>query len=278
MGSASVTLRRVKGIRLTHEEVDDNFDSLKNGNNDNDTKLTSHTGPGDDKHVASAITYNNGGFTNVSDALDSILYNPASITAFTNSLGSLVEMGAGYSTIGLDWTVDMGDSLSIGDFNLYVTGPETANIQIANNLTNYDYIGSNPPILVSGNVNFQLSVTDDHGRTSSRSTSVTFTHKRFWGKGDFGVTVTDEEIETLDSELSQSRVMTKTFLALNNEYIYFAFPASWGDVTFWFGGLETPFTLTTQDYTNVNGWAESYRIYKSVNQLNGGITVEVRAA
>ncbi len=85
-------------------------------------------------------------------------------------------------------------------------------------------------------------------------------------------------IEALASnQLQSSRNATLSVNAGSGEYIYYAYPASFGAATFTVGGFEGGFDLisATISVTNANGVTQDYRIYRSTNPSLGSTTVVV---
>jgi hypothetical protein len=115
--------------------------------------------------------------------------------------------------------------------------------------------------------------------TKTTANSVVFTprHKRYWGLSA-NATLTDAEIRALNSELATTRVQTRNDFNPVNQYIYIAYPASFGLATIKFNGYiaTSSWPLTTRDFTNAQGYAESYHIYRTqYTQNSPDIDIEV---
>ncbi len=191
----------------------------------------------------------------VKDALDKLLYVPPVITGFSNSVGT-VEKGQTLDAVTLSWSTNKSLTLT---------------------LDGAPVVGS--PLALSGlaltaDKTWTLSGTDGKN-TVTRTTSVSFRQKRYWGTSP---------LETLDSagilallkEFSTSRVQARTFDG-QGQFLYFAYPASWGNASFKVNGLvNSAWIVSTVPFTNASGWTEDYLVYRSQYLQNGsGIQVEV---
>ena len=115
--------------------------------------------------------------------------------------------------------------------------------------------------------------------TKTTTNSVVFVprHKRYWGLST-SASITDAELRTLNSELATSRVQTRNDFTPVNQYIYLAYPASFGLATIKFNGYiaTNSWPLTTRNFVNASGYTESYYIYRTqFTQNSPDIDVEV---
>ncbi len=88
----------------------------------------------------------------------------------------------------------------------------------------------------------------------------------------------EAEVEALASSgLQSSRARTITVTAGVGEYIWYAYPASYGAATFTIAGFEGGFDLITStlSITNANGVTQNYRLYRSTNPSLGLTTIVV---
>jgi hypothetical protein len=119
-----------------------------------------------------------------------------------------------------------------------------------------------------------LTGNDGTGNCSA-SAGVAFQHKRRWGTAA-GSAPDQALIESLSSEFSTSRVQSRT-LNGGGEYLYFAWPASFGEPTLTVNGLVvTAWVKTVVSFTNAHGYTTDFWVYRSTNLQNGtGIAVVV---
>jgi len=213
-------------------------------------------GTGTDSVNAAQMPYSN--TQTVAQVLDSLLYTALQITSFTNSVNT-VESGGSTSNVVLNWAYNKAvsaQSLNQG-FGSLPIGQRTATDSST----------------FSTNRTYSLSATD--GTTPvNGNTSVTFMQKRYWGV-NASASLSDAQIIALNSEFSSSRNQSRVLTA-TGQYIYFAYPASFGLASFTVNGLpNTAWTLVTQAFVNASGFSESYNIYRSNNLLTGVYTVVV---
>lgn len=111
--------------------------------------------------------------------------------------------------------------------------------------------------------------------TQTPSASYSWLPRVFWGVGS-GVD-TEAEIEALaNSALASSRARSFTVAPGVGEYIYYAFPDSYGAATFTVGGFAGGFTdMGTVSITNAYAVTQTYRLYRSTNPNLGSTDVVV---
>ena len=199
--------------------------------------------------------------TNVKDALDSLFYTPPSINSFTISPNT-VEKGTVITDITFNWgtnknVVSQSINQGIGE--------------ILNTLRTYSLSGLN----ITGDISYSLTISDNKN-TANRSSSISFRNKRYWGVSNLASLNNGDILSLSNSELSTSKSQSKTFNT-SNQYIYFAFPSSFGNPTFKVNGLDNDAWIkTTILFTNSKGYKENYDVYRSEFLQNGiGITVDV---
>lgn len=128
--------------------------------------------------------------------------------------------------------------------------------------------------------NFTATVkaTDARGAVAQNSATLSFLDKRHWFTGAYDADgVTDAVLNGATGELATGRQKTFSVTAADGDYIYYAYPHSWGTPSFFVGGFEGGFSLLkTFDHVNASGATVSYDVYKSGNAGLGDTTVEVR--
>ena len=206
---------------------------------------------------ASLVPYHNSTYPTVEAALDKLLYVPLTGT-FTG--GSNNEIGSTISSVVLNWS-----------YNKNVTEQSLSNsIGVLDSaLRTYTY--SAP---ITSNTTFTLSATD--GTTPiTKSTSVTFMNKRYWG-AFANNTITDEEILGLSQELSTSRAQSRVFDCTGGKYFYFVIREDYcSRITFNVGGLSfSDIAVETRSITNASGHTDNYKIYRC-NNLQTGSAINV---
>lgn len=210
---------------------------------------------------ASNVEYNNNGFTSVQEALDSLLYVKPSITTFTG--GGTYELGSIINTVNLKWVLNkqvVSQSLNQGIGT------------IDKNLRNYSITDAN----ISTNKTYTLTVSDGTN-TASKSTTITFSQKRYWGVSESS-TLTDTDILKFNQEFSTGKIQTRTFNCSGGKYFYFVIPTQYcNNIAFKVGGLAfSAMEVITRNVVNASGHTASYNIYRPTNiQTGSNIMVEV---
>lgn len=127
---------------------------------------------------------------------------------------------------------------------------------------------------IQENTTFKLSVSD--GKTSAEdSLDIKFVNRVYWGVAAEPESYDSTFIQTLDSELLETKEKTFIVNALDNEYIYFAIPVSYGEAIAYVGGFEGGFE-TPQQITVTNEYnSTDYYLYRSTNPKLGNTTVVV---
>lgn len=209
--------------------------------------------------TADNVTYGRNSFTTVGAALDSLFYVYPSVTSFTNDVGT-VETGSSVSSVNLAWAFNktiVSQSINQG------VGALPAAQRAAT---------ASGPFVSS--TTFTLTASDDHANACNGNTTVSFMQKRYWGTNS-AASLSDVQVRALSSEFASSRAQTKT-ISPSAEYIYFAYPASFGAAAFTVNGLpNTDWTLVTRAFVNASGYSESYHIYRSNNVLTGTYQVTI---
>jgi len=117
------------------------------------------------------------------------------------------------------------------------------------------------------------------------STSVNFSHKRFFygdnvnliGDTDANITanVLLHEVGS-ESEFSGTRVKSSFAKTLSSQFFYYVIPSSFGSPSFTINGLaNTDFSSQSFTFTNSNGFATTFVIWRTNNLLTGNFTFSV---
>lgn len=190
------------------------------------------------------------------------LYKAIAVNSFSCS-PSQVERGSTVNDVTLSWSVNKTPTSLTLDGEPQEVGSKGKTISEAN---------------LQANKNWTLKATDARGATSQKSAGVSFLDKRHWFVGDYDSDgLTSEVLNGMTGELSTGRTKTFTVNAAAGQYVFYAFPASWGTPRFFVGGFEGGFALLkTFDHVNASGASVSYSVYRSSNAGLGNTTVEVK--
>jgi hypothetical protein len=190
-------------------------------------------------------------------ALDYLLYYDLIITLNTSHV-TTVEVGSVLSNVTFNWSYNK--SILSQSFNGVSLDKDVKNFVCTENITN--------------NKTFTLTANDER-KQFSKSITFNFRHGRYWGTSS-STLLTNDDILSLNKELSTNRNKTFTVTANNNEYIYYCYPNSWGTSTFSVGGFVGGFELvSTINFTNINNVTTLYNVYRSTNKSLGNTTVTV---
>lgn len=194
------------------------------------------------------------------------LYSAPTITSFVNDHPS-VEIGATVSDTVFDWTLG-GGAITSQSLN---QGIGALAIGLRTYTDTADYTTTRTYTLTVG----------DGTTTVQANSAVTFLNKAYWGDSA-NTSLTDGQVIALSKDFYASRTVIAPEAAPKTitcaaEYMYFAYPASFGAATFIVNGLlNTAWTLVTRDFVNASGATVSYRIYRSDNLLTGTYIVEIQ--
>lgn len=221
---------------------------------------------------AGAVTYTNDDYPlldNVKKALDNLIskvyYVEPNIDTFTMTPSTdTYEVGASVAEVVFNWT-----------YNKDVVTQTLTDCTLADE-TVRTVTYSTP---ITANKTFTLTASDGEKSVTS-SKSIAFKHYIYWGSsaapsGDYD--------SAFILALASKRFATNTKGSYSatvgtGEYLYLAYPSSWGLVSSWYiGGFET----TTEDcgtlaFTNASGNTTTFRIVRSGRSGLGSITAEVK--
>jgi streptogramin lyase len=203
------------------------------------------------------VTHSHATYDTVKKALDFLLYDAPVITSFTNNVNT-AEIGSAVTAINLNWALN-----------------KAMVSQSINNGVGAIPIGTTTKQLTSLNLtadtSWVLTVTDDVEATVTKTTSLKFQNKRYWGVAA-AASLTNAQILALSGEFATDYNMSKTLDASGGKYLYFAVPTAFGlDASkFKVGGLaNSDWVKTTVQFTNASGHTSSYDVFRSGNIQTG---------
>lgn len=193
------------------------------------------------------------------EALDYLLYVPLAGSSFTVN-PSVMEVGQVVSSVSLVW-----------GWNKTPTAQTLSGVG-ASYLAPTDAAKTISGLSLTSASTWTLSATDGTA-TPTQSVTLSFRLRRFWGAS---VLTAATPGDLPSSELSTSRGQSRT-LSATGQYLYFAWPSTYGTPTFAVNGLaSTAWAKTTQSFTNAHGHTESYDVWRSTFLQTGtGISVTV---
>lgn len=196
----------------------------------------------------------------IAKIIEDINYVEIAIESFTNSVGSVVEIGRSLSHIVLSWVLNKaataltldGSAISVAEDSTTVAGP------------------------VTSTKTWTLVATDERGATASASTKINFYNGVYYGVGVASEVYDSDFILAFTRVLRGNKLPQFEVTAGADEYIYYCLPADYGTCTFTVNGFTGGFELmATIPFTNASGYEQSYNIYRSVNADLGDTLVNV---
>ena len=213
-----------------------------------------------EKVTAREVSYESDEFTNVQDALDSLLYKSPTVTSLTTTYsgGTTLEMGTVLASVKFNWA-----------YNKNITSQTFANVNLDPSVRTYTYTKG-----IFNTTTLNLTASDSKN-SCSRSITFTYANRIFYGVSSTN-TYNVALLKSLSNTLSNSKARSFTVNAGSNQYIFYAVPTRLGGCKFAVHGFEGGFEkVATISYTNSQTYTESYDIYKSDNPNLGNTTVVV---
>jgi hypothetical protein len=158
-----------------------------------------------------------------------------------------------------------GDSVT-PELEWTITGPGTVAEQRINGVdigstTDRDWTAGSA---ITADTTYTLAVDDQQGNTVTRSVTVDFQHRVFWGASASATLNSAAIIALSGSALAASRVRDVTIDATGGKYVYFAYPASFGDpASYRLYGFEVDPVMTTVSVTTGAGFTGNYLVVRS---------------
>lgn len=182
------------------------------------------------------------------------------ITSFVNNKNDLENGTVVTSTI-LNWAVS--EALTSESLDNGVGAVSPASLRAYTHTSTY-----------STNRTYTLTVGNG-SETDTATTAIRFLNSNYYGVSA-STTLNSLAVNSLSHNLATSRTQTRT-IAATAQYIYIAYPASYGAATFTINGLvNNDWTLSTQNHTNSSGAVVSYRVYRTNNLLTGTYIIGVQ--
>lgn len=195
---------------------------------------------------------------NLQAQIDSLAHIPMDILTLTNTV-NIAEIGSTVTSITFNWTVNKTPAfLSFNQGIGAITPPSL--------------LTKTQAVSITSATTYMLTASDGTSypnNTDTASTTVLFQSKAYWGTSAFSTLNSAQIIALSNSSFSTSRVRSFTING-NGQYIYYCYPASFGDATFTVNGLvNTAWTKTVFSFTNASGATVSYNVYRTNTVQNG---------
>ena len=130
---------------------------------------------------------------------------------------------------------------------------------------------------ITANTTITLTVTDERDAEVTRSVTIGFQPKVYWGVSAETTLDSAGILALASSALASSRARTLSVNAGAGQYIYYAIPSSFGTPTFNVGGFDGGFSkVATVSHQNASGHTQNYDVWRSVNAGLGSTSVTVK--
>ena len=199
--------------------------------------------------------------------ISDLSYKPIEIYEL-NVSNSLNEIGSIVDNFEVSWFTNEIPKL----INIKIGEEPIESIDVS--LTSKSYSGKN----ISDNTDIVLSVIDNKDLEVSKTSSIVFLPKVYWGKIIKDSLITNETILSLDnSSLKDKNDIEINIDANVDEQIIYVTPSYFKTPIFSVGGIEGGFIkYQTINLTNSSGYSQDYDVWISVNTNLGDTTVIIK--
>jgi len=202
----------------------------------------------------------------LTDIIDQLLYLALVIESFTSATLNY-EKGQTLNSIQLSWSYNKAvDAQAITGTN--VVSPILL-VSDRTKLVTLNAITTNTVVTLTAD-----DVSSDGIAAKTSQLTISFLNKLYYGKRVVG-TINSAFVLTLTGELRSNRSKTFSVSTGAAEYIWVAYPVSFGLGVFktngFDGGFDSP---TTISFTNASGHTEDYYVFRSTNENLGVTEVE----
>lgn len=207
------------------------------------------------------VSYVNGNFTNVKQALDHLLYVPLSISFITSANTSLEK---GNIVVNPTFTWSYSKDIVQQNIDGEVLALDTRTSTYNGNIT------TNKTVTLTAN---------DGTKDFSKSVSFSFYDAIYSTSTSLADTIDSEFVTGFkNKKLANNCKGDYTINCADGEYIYFAIPSSMNGYSFWSGGFEGGFELVADNTSieNIYGSTCDYDVYRSSNHSLGQTTVTLK--
>ena len=198
--------------------------------------------------------------------VDDLNYKKITINSLT-ATNSSNEIGTTVSQTNVAWTLSKEPKTIKIKF-----GSETEE-ELETSARSKSYIGKT----ITANTTITLTVTDERDAVVTKSVTISFQPKVYWGVSQKTSFETADILGLASNTLASSRARTISVNAGAGEYIVYAIPSSFGTPTFNVGGFEDGFVeASTISLENAQGYTQNYDVWRSVNAGLGQTSVTIK--
>jgi hypothetical protein len=211
-----------------------------------------------------------------------MLFNPYLLPAFTSfaitGQSQTLEIGDEIASGSKEFTWSTSNSSNVESDSISITGPSGDIVNSEPNTGSYTYtlptaITKDTPDQTSV---FTISATNTNSGSFSRTFTVIWKAYLYVGKSTLTVLTDDDAVALSTSSLGGSPFETKSF-ASGPGYIYYVYADTFADINTMKDvatNLDVPF-IQLSDITISNSFSigTTYKVFRTLNQLNGAITL-----
>ncbi len=184
-----------------------------------------------------------------------------------------------------DRLAEIGSIINDGDLAFTVNKPMVQRTLTVTGISPIEYGAGgskiNIPITnITSTTIATIDVTDSESNTDSDTITYSFENSAYYGvlSNEFGTLTSSLIVYGATMEDKWEELGDGGTASASNEYIYVAYPSRLGECTsFSLSGMpSSSWPTTTMPITNVSGYTETFRIYRSNQKLiTGGITYDI---
>lgn len=187
---------------------------------------------------------------------------PIDITSFSVDI-PIAQKGATLTSLTFNWAVNKVP------VEQYLNGGA-----ISNSITSLV-----KAVSITADTTYTLTAFDGtalSGNTDTASLTVRFQSRFYYGTSASATLTSSQVIGLANKPFATGRARTFTIVG-GGQYIYIAYPQSFGDATFKVNGLNsTAFTkLSPLSFTNESGFTETYTVYRTDDVQTGTFEIQV---
>lgn len=219
---------------------------------------------------ATGVTYLNSSYPTFGDVQDALDYLLRPDLKIMNMTVDQAVKGQSITSVTTSW----GVTGSLLTMTLVDAHSLPGSLDVATVTYPYSYptgIGG-----VTGSYAFTLTITDSAGSVANTS-YLYFKLGKYYGTSASATPtegIIEAGVETLCADTAASKTLSSRSVAGGGNYIYYAYPASWGALTsLLINGFSSTWNITTVSVTNSQGNVENYTVYTSPYTISGTITI-----
>ena len=227
--------------------------------------------------VAKGTTFDK---TPIQDVITMLLYpyqQPA-ITQFTSNLKQNFKLGESTgSNLILTWNTSNQDNIKDNSITFYFNNKELPKEEFPKQGSK-TFTVEPVALQTQGSKTIQMDMYDIKNKKISKTITLTWLNGIYYGNNT-RETITADNIP--DLTVIDANSIGRDYKYPGGGYKYLVFPASWSDPKSFVDpstNFDVPMNKQNNlSITNENGVTQDYKVYRSVNVLNGDITIRVKA-